>query len=163
MKELPTLERLKEVLDYCQKSGKFTWKVSHGKVLKGDEAGTVSSRGYRTICIDYRLYLAHRLAWKFVTGLDPVFQIDHKNGVKDANWFDNLREATQKQNSENREAYGASGFRGVYYIKARKKFQVQVQHNGKKTTYGYYHTAEEADAVAEAVRQEKFTHHREAA
>lgn len=35
MKELPTLERLKEVLDYCQKSGKFTWKVSHGKVLKG--------------------------------------------------------------------------------------------------------------------------------
>ena len=163
MKQLPSSDRLKALLNYDPTTGVFTWKAARPGVTAGAVAGSVGHQGYRTIWIDGCPYLAHRLAWLFVTGLDPVFQIDHKNGVKDANWFDNLREATQKQNSENREAYGASGFRGVYYIKARKKFQVQVQHNGKKTTYGYYHTAEEADAVAEAVRQEKFTHHREAA
>jgi hypothetical protein len=45
--------------------------------------------------------LAHRVAWALVTGAWPAEDIDHKNGRKDDNRFDNLRLASKRLNQEN--------------------------------------------------------------
>ena len=57
-----THERLLEVLNYCQETGEFTWNVYKKCVKRGSLAGSINGK-YLKICIDYRVYLAHRLAW----------------------------------------------------------------------------------------------------
>jgi HNH endonuclease len=89
---------------------------------------------------------AHRLAWRYMTGHWPKILIDHKNGIKDDNRWDNLREANHSQNhlnSKNRKS--ASGHRGVYWHSKNGKWQVRVTIDGKMRSCGYY--VELCDAI----------------
>jgi hypothetical protein len=49
-------------------------------------------------------YLAHRLAWVYMTGEQPDV-IDHINRERDDNRFSNLRNGTFKDNSTNVRKY----------------------------------------------------------
>ena len=66
----------------------------------------MGDHGYTVIRFRGKLYLAHRLAWFYMTGEWPREQIDHKDGVRLNNKWDNLREATPGQNNMNRTAIG---------------------------------------------------------
>ena len=69
---LPSVERLKELLDYSPDTGVSTWNVKRNQNIdQGSVAGTVTSEGYRKIRIDGKKYSAHRLAWVYMTGDDP--------------------------------------------------------------------------------------------
>src|SRR5260370_40019772 len=94
-----TQERLHSLLDYDPDSGVFRWKCScdhgrRGRRSAGDVAGGWAggrNSAYWMIGIDYRRYLAHRLAWFYVHGEWPPHQIDHIDLDKTNNTLVNLR------------------------------------------------------------------------
>jgi hypothetical protein len=97
-----TANRLREVLDYNSETGVFTWRVALRPRMKiGTVAGWLDERGYRRVRIDARPYLAHRLAWLWMTGEWPSGRLDHRDGDPGNNCWSNLREAMQSQNSAN--------------------------------------------------------------
>lgn len=82
--------------------------------------------GYVLISFDGEQYLAHRLAWFYVTGEMPPMFIDHINGKPDDNRFENLREATPQQNGFNRgmPKNNKSGAKGCEWRRDRGKYRV---------------------------------------
>jgi len=153
-----TQERLKEVLHYCPDLGLFWWKVrsissSHDKTFNkhfaGKIAGKLATNGYVRISVDGRDHAAHRLAWLYMTGVTPADDIDHRNGRKLDNAFENLREATRSQNLANRSQRNATGFKGVTRL-ASGRFTAEIRKNRVKDYLGSFDTAEEAHAAYEA-------------
>jgi hypothetical protein len=55
MKGALTAARLRELVHYSPRTGRFYWRVSRGNAAAGFEAGTGSHNGYRTIQIDGRI------------------------------------------------------------------------------------------------------------
>lgn len=157
-----TQARLKELLNYNPETGVFTWRVSLSRSIHiGDDAGSNHSRGYRSIIIDGKYYLAHRLAWLWVYG-EWCDSVDHINGKRNDNRLDNLRAVTNKQNQENQalRANNKSGYRGVHWHKSSGKWRAQITNFGKIIGLGYFNTPEEAGRAAKAARDMLFTHHK---
>lgn len=128
-----SLDRLKTLLHYDEGTGVFTW-VGHDKQpwINGTVAGG-DSHGYVAIRIDGTLYLAHRLAWLYVHGSWPEFCIDHVNGDRGDNRLCNLRDVPHEDNTRNQRTPGAanrSGYLGVTWHKAAKKWQAGVKFKG---------------------------------
>jgi hypothetical protein len=155
-----TQAEVKEMLHYDPETGIFRWRFSVARRVKPwDVAGTLS-RGYITIRTkDFRAR-AHRLAWFYMTGKWPRYEIDHKDRVKSNNAWSNLRDVTRKQNMENQSLSkkNTSGFRGVSWNKERQKWNAYLKHNKKRVSIGYFATAEDAGKAAAAKRAELFTH-----
>lgn len=125
-------------MSYCPETGLFTAKVSAGRRRAGDVLGYVRTDGYRMIAINGKWHYAHRLAWLYMTGRHPVDEIDHINGQRDDNRFENLRECTRSQNMMNVPK------RGVCFHKGRRKWQASIRLHGKRTYLGTFTTEAEA-------------------
>lgn len=140
-----TQERLKELLNYNPETGLFTWLGKKSSQRLGRVAGTPNTDGYTSICVDYRLYLAHRLAFLYMTGEWPKQQVDHINHSESDNRWCNLRDVSQsvnKRNSRGLQKNNKSGFRGVY--KRGEKYRACTNLGGKTLNIGTFHSAEEA-------------------
>lgn len=139
--------RLTEVLVYEPETGCFFWKTS-GKGRKvGLQAGRVMRKGYRQICVDYKQYLEHRLAWFYIYKDWPKYQIDHINEVKTDNRIANLRDVLQTKNLLNQskpQKNNTSGFRGVSFDDSNGKYRAQLMIYKKQHHLGYFDTAENA-------------------
>src|SRR5581483_1831371 len=133
--------RLQRLLNYDPETGIFNWRGGHKKVRAGMVAGTPDKDGYISICIDRRLYKAHRLAWLWMTGEWPEDEIDHRDLARANNRFSNLREATHAQNAFNREK------RGYTFDKRRDVFVARIRDGGKYRHLGQFGTAKEATAA----------------
>ncbi len=145
-------EFLKEILHYDPTTGIFTWKVDRsGAVVIGSIAGGPHNKGYWNIRIGDKKYLAHRLAWFWMTGEWPENEIDHRDNNKRNNAWYNLREATRAQNVKNTRGYKNSktGIKGVSLHKATGKYIAQIQLNGRMKHLGLFDDIEKA---AEAYR-----------
>lgn len=114
-----TAQRVRELLNYDERSGVFTWKIApNGRVCIGAPAGAKhkSKHGgpeYLRIGLDGRYYMAHVLAWLHYYGEMPCGIIDHVDGRQ--NSIENLRISTQAQNMANSKMNirNKSGFKGV--------------------------------------------------
>jgi len=157
-----TQERLKQLLHYDPTTGVFTRILSKRSDRCGKQPGSLNTKGHIQIRLDGTLYVAHRLAWLYVTGHFPIDQIDHINGNKSDNRLVNLREATNKQNQENipLQTNNTSGYRGVSFDKRLKKFRSYVCHNRQQICLGFFEDIDFAAEVARKARDELFTHHR---
>ena len=136
-----TQTELKQILHYNPKSGLFTWKIKNkqkSKIKIGDIAGGFDKNGYRTIQINNKRYYAHRLAWLYMKGYIPEYQIDHKNRRPGSNHWNNLRHVTRvcNQQNKNKNIHNKSGFPGVCWSKANKNWAAQI-HIDKKSIGGY--------------------------
>jgi hypothetical protein len=101
--------------------------------------------------------MAHRLAWLFVTGDMPKYQVDHINGIKTDNRFENLRDVSPKLNSQNARRPHKDNKTGYLGVCSRYgKFVAQLLINDKQTVIGYFDTAEEAHL---AYIEKKRTYH----
>lgn len=143
-------ERLRELVNYDPVTGFFSWRVRRGQAFKpGMRCGSIDSAGHRQIEIDGRPYGAHRLAWLYMNGHWPEDQIDHRNGVRDDNRWENLRPADQSRNSANskRPAHNISGFKGVTVDKRRGRFGASIKVRGERIWLGTFDTPQEAHEV----------------
>ncbi len=142
-------ERLKQVFDYDPHKGTFTRKMKQTGVLRGAISGCRTAEGYLVTSVDEKSYKCHRLAWLYMTGQWPIGQIDHINGVKDDNRFENLRDVPQRTNIQNQRkaqrSNKSTGVLGTY--KTGNKFAARVTHEGKKIYLGVYATIDEAQAA----------------
>jgi hypothetical protein len=130
-------------LDYNAATGVFCWKKSIGTRNRvGDVAGYVEKRGYIQIKVGGKLHRAHRLAWFYVHGKWPEFQIDHIDGDKTNNAIANLRDVEPMRNSENvrkaRISNKTSGLLGVTFHKPAKKWLAQIGAKGKHKYLGLF-------------------------
>ena len=139
IKQLPSVDLLRELLAYDPETGTFRWKVRRrGTKGIGSIAGYRQPNGYRQITINGTLWLAHRLAWKVMTGKDPVSTIDHINHNTDDNSFANLREASMHQQSTYRTGHGSSKFLGVSWHKRSKVWSAKIRVNKKLRHIGSF-------------------------
>ena len=152
-----TVDLLNHLFEYDKETGNLIWKKSraNGKVKKGDIAGTVDSRGYIRLDINYKKFKAHRLVFLMHKGYLPK-TIDHINGNPSDNRIENLRAATYSQNQYNRKlgSNNTSGFKGVSWYAHKKNWRAAVTLEGKSIHLGYHDTPEEADKVVRAAREE---------
>jgi hypothetical protein len=160
-----TQARLKELLDYDPVIGVFKWKVRRGRSAPaGSIAGRVSKAardsggGYRWIGVDGKEYLAHRLAWLYMTGEMPTEEIDHRNTERTDNRFENLRKSTGSQNMANKrpQSNNTTGFKGVSLNKATGKYVASIKCNGQYEYLGLHATPELAHAAYVAAASRLF-------
>jgi len=113
-----TQARLKELFYYDPDTGEFIRKTAPARNVKiGDVAGSPHCEGYIEMKVDKKSYLAHRLAWMYITGSFPPDQIDHINHNRADNRQENLRPATHRENGMNCKLgkNNKTGLLGVFY------------------------------------------------
>lgn len=137
---------LKEALTYDPVSGDFFWngRASLFGSNQGREttpAGSVNTRGYRTIRIDRRYYKAHRLAVLYMTGEWPSEVVDHINRNPSDNRWANLRCCSQQENMLNSRAYLMEG---VHLRKDSGRWEAKAMLRGKRVQIGCFDTRQAA-------------------
>lgn len=147
-----THERLLEVVNYCPETGEFTPRIRRGPTSAGRQLGHVEKNGYRRLMIDGKRYLAHRLAWFYMTGSWPAVDVDHRNLSRDDNTWRNLRLATDCQNHANRglSRSNTSGLKGACWNRFRGHWQSYIKVEGRSHFLGRFETKEEAHAAYSA-------------
>lgn len=128
-------EELTRLLEYSEETGEFRWRIWGQGRKPGKPAGALRANNYWGIIINGRQYLAHRLAWFYVTGKWPELQVDHIDGNGINNRFNNLREASYAQQRANTPYHNTntSGYRWVFWDAHKCKWLVQMRKNGKYT------------------------------
>ena len=152
MNESITQSRLKELFVY--KDGNLIRKVaSSNRVKVGDIAGTLRADGYTRIRVDVDLYFLHRLIFLMHHGYLPK-EIDHIDGNPSNNNIYNLRKCTRRENQHNSKMRkdNTSGTKGVYWNKTAKKWQAQINIEGKCKYLGLFDNLLDADCKVISAR-----------
>lgn len=159
MKHNLTQEYLKEALTYNQYTGEWTWKERPERHFASFRAFkiwnkryslkktyNINRKGYIDIVLNNRKYRAHRLAFLYVDGYIPENQVDHIDGNRKNNKYDNLREVNNKCNHQNCKLskLSKSGITGVHYYPERKKWLARIMIDGKTINLGAYDTKDDA-------------------
>lgn len=139
------ITHLKSVLNYNPETGIWISLVKDRKRAAGVRADRKHWMGYYRVSYLGKRYLAHRLAFFFVTGRWPI-GIDHKDRDKRNNKWSNLREANQHENGGNTKlcSRNTSGHRGVFWNKCAKKWEAQIKIRGRSTVIGRFESKEAA-------------------
>lgn len=140
---------LKRIFNYDPKTGLFTRLVATNNSVKVGDVANSHSHGYIAIQIVGKNYRVHRLAWLYMTGDFPKQEIDHINGVRNDNRWNNLRDVTpsvNKQNQRKPRIDNTSGYAGVGWRKDIGKWYVQIRVNKKKIHLGLFTDKEKAAA-----------------
>lgn len=141
----------KEVIEnmfyYNSESGKLYWKFhphpqTMGKFF-GKEVGSIGKNGYRYFGINNKLYTVHRIVWLLMTGEFPEV-IDHINGNRSDNRFENLRISTKRLNSINQKSHREGRLPGCSFRKDMQMWQARIRLNGVKRSLGCFNTETEA-------------------
>lgn len=162
---LPTQKFLKACLDYDPLTGLFTWRKRpdwtfprakaqkrswNAKRWNSRLAGKPAfccpqNKGYLMGRLNDKAYLAHRVAWKIMTGKDPV-EVDHQDGNRKNNAFSNLLSTnslgTARNSAMNRN--NTSGRKGVAKGKGKRSWSAYITVNREKINLGTYPSFEEA-------------------
>lgn len=160
MKVEVDIEYIKSRLEYAPGTGAFVWAGRRKNQVKtGSIAGTINPHGYVRINILGRIHQAHRLAFLLMTGEMPEF-VDHINGIRHDNRWENLRAATKVQNCLNSSirSDNTSGVKGVSWCKTRKKWVGYIKAPGAGVVKKYFYDLIGAELWVKAKRKE---HHGE--
>lgn len=152
-----THERLIALLEYDPQTGYFKWLVKpNRKIVVGGRAGAPAERGYRHIGIDWEDYREHRLAWLYMTGRWPRQHIDHRNGVRNDNRFENLREASRGINAQNQRNAMSNNVLGLLGVTRGQngRYRATISVKGKQRFLGEFATPLVAHAVYIAAKRQ---------
>lgn len=143
----PNLESLRAKLSYDPKTGIFTWTDKATPAQRGKKVTSQAlPSGYHRLTFEGLGYYQHHLAWYYVPGIWPKEQIDHKDRNPGNNAFDNLREATNQENTQNSKV-------GQVY-RYNSKWAAQLTHNGQLVYLGVYACFGKALKIRNAKKRE---------
>jgi len=159
-------EVLSQCFSYEPDTGILRWKIHLGKGHPGMEAGFPAgepdAKGvrYLEVRVRGRTYKLHRVIWLLMTGSFPEkgMEVDHINGNRIDNRWDNFRLATKTQNMRNRgrSRNNTSGVHGVGFSKSYGKWQARIMVDHNAIHLGYFDTIEEAAAARKAGEEKYF-------
>ena len=151
--KLPPLEILNWLFRYDSESGKlFRIRSSSGKPCEPErEITAVDGGGYLHVGITdsnglQKLFKVHQIIYYMASGIEPLQIVDHRDGDKLNNLFDNLRLTTEVGNNRNHKMQrnNTSGFVGVTWYKRNSKWAAYIIIDGKHKHLGLYDSPEEA-------------------
>lgn len=129
-----TVEQVREALRYSPVVGVFEWRKPGRRIRVGGLAGAVvKGSGYVRIVLAGKPYPAHRLAWLYMTGAWPAEDIDHIDGDRSNNAWNNLRQATKSTNGWNKCVMrtNRSGIKGLSQHNETGRWQARFEANGE--------------------------------
>ena len=150
------LSKLNSLVEYNPKTGKITSKISRPGVAFGAEMGTIrKSNGYLQICLDKKLYYAHRLAMLLLGHDIDGAQIDHIDGNKLNNAESNLRICRNYENIQNIKGPNKTNKLGVLGVSkaGESLYRARIHHSGMVVRLGIFETIEEASAAYLAAKR----------
>jgi hypothetical protein len=162
-KPLPPFNVLQELLDYRPETGLLHWRSrfdgtqSWNSRYAGKVAGYVFLKGkYIGIHILNKTYLAHRIIFKMMTGVDPTGEVDHRDLDGTNNVWTNLRDSTKSQNQANApvRSHSSIGLKGVTFHKETGKYRARVRCKGTVYDCGLHNTPAAAHAAYAARAKE---------
>lgn len=167
-----TAEIARELLRYEPETGKlfwrkrgahhfacnrdWFWKIWNTRWADTEAFATDHDKGYNVGILNKVHYRSHRVIWLMVTGDWPVADIDHINGDRKDNRWDNLRSVSRTENCCNSSirSDNVSGVVGVSWSKSGKKWDAYISKDKKLHKLGLYSTKEEAVAVRKRAEKE---------
>lgn len=152
-------ERLRDLMIYDPTTGIFRWRVDRRNAIRaGTIAGGDDGRGYVVVRIDGGKYLAHRLAFLYMTGKWPGPLVDHKDANPSNNRWNNLREATRQGNSANSKtsARNKCGLKGARWHSRDQRWYAGISVRGQQIHLGTFKNAEDAHAAYLAAARQHF-------
>ncbi len=147
-------ERARELFSYDPVTGVLSWKCPRNSQKIGVVLG--KPEDYCRVDLGTERYSIHHVIWLIVTGAFPVGILDHRNGDKSDNRWDNLRECTHSINAQNqRRAHrgSATGLLGVYPYRGRFRSMIAVPGTGRKKYLGDFDTAEKGHEAYVAAKR----------
>jgi len=168
-----THETVRELLEYDPITGVLTYQRRGRRWFKSDRdcnawntqyagkpAGWHYNKGYMSIILFGRKYLAHRVIFFYMMGRWPDPEVDHENHDGTDNRWCNLFEKTHEQNGRNHalSKRNKSGRTGVRWFTRKGKFVAKIGVGGHHMHLGYHDTFEEACAAREAAEREHGFH-----
>ena len=141
-----TADFVRTVLTYAPEAGVFRWRWRSdvgdqwNRRYAGKIAGSDHGGGYIGIGINGTIYLAHRLAWLYMTGEWPTTKLDHRFSVPDDNRRSELRKATDEQNAWNSKLSrrNTSGYKGVTWRRDVGRWVASIHSEGRLNHLGYF-------------------------
>lgn len=159
-KSLITREQLKQQLTYDPETGSFVWNLDFRHRRKGDRAGDLNTNGYLQTWVLGKRYLLHRLAYLYMEGTHPDQEIDHIDGDRTNNRWDNLRHVPGAVNAKNlkRSRRNKTGCTGISLCPVSAKWVATISVNGQLVTIGRYKMKFEARQARKAA-EKKYGYH----
>ena len=141
-----TQKRLSKVLNYDPQTGVFNW-TKGGR--KGKVAGTIHDvRGFLKVSIDGNRHLLHRLAWLWMKGVMPRWNVEHLNDDHSDNRWSNLRMGDRELKRRYRAPQNEpTKIRGV--SKVGDLFEAMIEAQGRTFNLGAFASGEEAGAAVD--------------
>jgi HNH endonuclease len=137
-------EYLRSILRYDPDTGQWRWVITRGNGAKrGCLAGSIHHGEYRRIKINGISFCSAVLAWLYMTGEWPKFEVDHKDRNKQNDKWANLRSATHGQQQANSVRSNGSGIKGVRE-RHNGRWKAQIWYEGKAIYLGTFATREDA-------------------
>lgn len=163
-KILPDVDYINSRFSYDENTGILSWKKcsTHNKSWNtryaGKEAGKVFSTkhtSYIVVRLDGKTYFAHRLIWKMIHKVEPIF-IDHQNGNGLDNRLSNLRNVSHSVNHQNVKLQNnnTSGVCGVHWMKDRNLWCARIKVNQRIIQIGKFKTLEDAIQARKKAEQQ---------
>lgn len=151
MKTLPAQAEVAAIIDYSPETGLFRWRVHQGGPRKQGWFAGADEHGYRAISVRGQLHRAHRIAWLLMTGYWPEQEIDHIDGDRSNNRWENLREVEHVINSHNQRRASTNSTTGVLGVSMgpskKSPYLAGIRVNGKRIHLGSFPTLEAAEAA----------------
>jgi hypothetical protein len=156
---IANVEYLRYRLHYDPVTGEWRWRTRiednrnhaawNARYAGRLTATVLDEDGYRVLSLDGYNYKAHRLAWFYMTGAWPVNQIDHRDLDRANCKWENLRDATQEGNQQNRlvTRRSKSGIKGVTKHKDYDLWKAEITAHGRIYYLGWFKDPTVAAAV----------------
>lgn len=169
------IDLLRKLLRYEPATGKLYWFPRPVSMFEPTDKKTAEhqmkwwnnrfagAEAFTAICADGfhgkifgQNYYAHRVAWALKTGEWPTHEVDHRDGQRSNNRFDNLRAVTHAVNMKNKRLY-KSGNGVVHGIVPRKAgtWQAHIAISGKRRHLGTFKCFGRAVAARKAAEKEQ--------